>query len=273
MKYSLDGRRLTVQEAVGGGLVRLLACDFDGTLFRGNTISDEDMSVVRAWRADGNRFGIVTGRGAMTLMRELERFPLEWDFLLCNNGALLLDEQAQETASRPLDKDITHALLTHELIGQCTSTAVFSGIEMHVLEGGGIWVNPAYKPPFMRLEQALATEFIQVSFGFAIREQAFEWGARLAEELGDTARVQCSLAVADVTSPEVGKASGIEWACQVRDWSPEDVVVVGDDGNDVEMLRHFNGWAMADAEASVREAASKTTASIADLISTRYGYL
>ncbi|MDO5536983.1 MAG: HAD family hydrolase [Desulfovibrionaceae bacterium] len=253
--------------------MRLLATDFDGTLFRGRTISAEDMAAVRAWRARGNVFGIVTGRGAMTLMRELDRFPLEWDFLLCNNGALLLDERARAVAARPLARQVSRALLRHEIAGTATSTAVFDGLAMHVIEGGGKWVNPAYDPPFMPLAEALERDFVQVSFGFAERERAFDLGESLARELGPLARVQCSLAVADITAPEVGKDSGVEWACAIRGWRPEEIVAVGDDGNDVEMLERFGGWAMEGAEARVLAAAAGTTAGIAELVSTKYGCL
>ena len=78
--------------------MRLLACDFDGTVFCKHSISERDLLAIARWRAEGNLFGIVTGRGAGTLLADLSRFPLEYDFLLCNNGALLLDSRANPVA-------------------------------------------------------------------------------------------------------------------------------------------------------------------------------
>ncbi len=251
--------------------MRLLACDFDGTVYRRHTIDGLDIAAVKAFRAAGNVFGIVTGRGAMTLMRELVRHPLECDFLLCNNGALLMDGQGRYVAERPLAPEVSQLLLRHRVTETADATAVFDGLEMHVLEGGGHWVNPVYDPPFMARSQALQKRFLQISFGFCDRAQAFDWGDRLAGELGDRARVQCSISVADVTAPEVGKASGVAWACERNHWEPEDVTTCGDDGNDVDMLKTYDGWAMEDADESVRAAAKGTVSSIAELISTRYG--
>ncbi len=250
--------------------MRLLACDFDGTLFRERTVSREDIVALAAFRKAGNVFGIVTGRGAMTLMRELERHSLRWDFLLCNNGALLLDEQGRLTAARSLPEDVTRRLLEHEVTASAASTALFDGLAMHVLEGGGRWLNPVYDPPFMSREKALCTSFVQISYGFFSRAEAFAWGGRLAAEMEGQARVQCSISVADVTALEAGKAAGIAWACAERGWDPGEIITCGDDENEVEMLKHCRGWAMAGGDESVCAAAVGTVSSIAELLRISY---
>ena len=42
--------------------MKVLATDFDGTLFRDRTITPADLNAIRRFRRAGNRFGIVTGR-------------------------------------------------------------------------------------------------------------------------------------------------------------------------------------------------------------------
>ncbi len=247
----------------------LLACDFDGTLFCRNTISEADLSAVEKWRSAGNLFGIVTGRGFMTLQQELVHYPLQWDFLLCNNGALLLDSAGRTKALRPLESSLAHELLTHALAGECDSIAVFSGKEMHVLEGFGTWVNPVYRPPFISREEALQRELIQVSFGFGMRNKAMSIGHELKSAFKEKAHVQCSLSVADMTAWGVGKGTGIEWACAVNNWEPQEILTVGDDGNDVEMLARFEGYAMEWADENVRSAALSVVKSIADLVAAK----
>ena len=253
--------------------MRLLACDFDGTIFCRHTISQDDLAAIRLWRERGNLFGIVTGRGFMTLAKELVRHPLEWDFLLCNNGALLLDADAQVAASRPLDQETASALLASAGEIGCDSLAVFSGTDMHLIEGWGPWINPVYTPPFISMEEALQDEAVQISYGFCQRERAFEVGESLALAFRDRVSVQCSLSVADMTACGVGKASGIAWACQVNGWEPEGVLAVGDDGNDVDMLAAYQGYAMEGADEYVRNAASGTVKSVAQLVSTMYDTL
>lgn len=246
--------------------MRLLACDFDGTVFRNHDISAEDRAALSAWRAGGNLFGIVTGRGALTLLAELGRFPVGYDFLLCNNGALLLDARDKVVASRPLDHDLARTILAHEIGRHCVSCAVFAGVDMYVLEGSTTWINPVYTPKVLSLEAAGLMEFVQISFGFYERELSLRWGQRLQRDLALQAKVQCSLSVADVTSLQAGKALGIAWALQVMDWQPDDVIVAGDDGNDLEMIAAYGGYAMEDADEEVRACAGRTVPSIAALV-------
>ena len=42
--------------------MRLIATDYDGTLTHGG-IDEEKLDAIRRWRADGNIFGIISGRG------------------------------------------------------------------------------------------------------------------------------------------------------------------------------------------------------------------
>ena len=41
--------------------MKIAASDYDGTLFRNGTISNETVEGVRLWRAAGNKFGMVSG--------------------------------------------------------------------------------------------------------------------------------------------------------------------------------------------------------------------
>ena len=76
--------------------MKIAACDFDGTLFRDGVVSEADLEAIADWRRSGNAFGIVTGRGRNTLLRDVKRFSIPYDFLICNNGAMICDEQAQD---------------------------------------------------------------------------------------------------------------------------------------------------------------------------------
>ena len=71
--------------------MKIAACDFDGTLFRDGVVSEADLEAIADWRRSGNAFGIVTGRGRNTLLRDVKRFSIPYDFLICNNGAMICD--------------------------------------------------------------------------------------------------------------------------------------------------------------------------------------
>ena len=74
---------------------KVAASDFDGTIYRNEKISDDDIAAVRAWRAAGNKFGIVTGRAFGMLEPLLKTLGLDVDFSICCNGAVIFDGNLQ----------------------------------------------------------------------------------------------------------------------------------------------------------------------------------
>ena len=67
---------------------RLIATDYDGTLLRDGKIDPADRAAIDAWRAKGNYFGVVTGRGS-DFFRTAEEMGLTLDFFLLYTGSLL----------------------------------------------------------------------------------------------------------------------------------------------------------------------------------------
>ena len=71
--------------------MKILGSDYDGTLTQGG-INEAKIAIIQKWRDNGNRFGIVSGRG-WTFRETLQQsFPaLELDFFVACNGAYITD--------------------------------------------------------------------------------------------------------------------------------------------------------------------------------------
>lgn len=71
----------------------------------------------------------------------------------------------------------------------------------------------------------------------------------------------------DVTAPDVSKAAGMEHLLQLRRWGDaEEVLVIGDDRNDLPMITHFKGYAVANAAPEVRDSASAVFPSVGQML-------
>ena len=89
---------------------KIIASDYDGTLARPHLgVTDIDREAIRAWRAAGNLFGIVTGRGRME--EELARVDVEYDFTIVFNGTEIYDGQGALTLSRMGDGKVLYDAL------------------------------------------------------------------------------------------------------------------------------------------------------------------
>ena len=70
--------------------MKVLASDFDGTLFFKGKFKEEDLKQIRAFQAQGHQFGLCTGRplaGVTGAIRESVRC----DFMILSSGAQILE--------------------------------------------------------------------------------------------------------------------------------------------------------------------------------------
>ncbi len=203
----------------------IVACDFDGTLWRNHSVSREDIAAIRRWEAAGNAFGLVTGRGISTLLEDLALCPpFACDFLICNNGALLCDGFGRKRLCCSIPENDLEAL---------------------------------------NAEKATSLPLHQVSIAYPDFETALCW----TESLRDLAGIEPhpSRICIDITAKDVSKSNGILNMLELFSWKGK-VLAIGDDGNDLPMLRAFTGFAMDTAPDSVKEAAEAVFPSVASVL-------
>lgn len=70
--------------------MKIIASDFDGTIYRNGKITEADRNAVLNWQKAGNKFGIVTGRGE-GILETLEELGIKLDYAISENGAVVLD--------------------------------------------------------------------------------------------------------------------------------------------------------------------------------------
>lgn len=93
--------------------MELFASDFDGTLhFPGGGISLVDRKAIQRFRAQGNLFGLCTGRSPQSLWPPLDAGgPMKLDFYVLCSGALILDGERKMIASSPIPESSLKAML------------------------------------------------------------------------------------------------------------------------------------------------------------------
>lgn len=70
--------------------MKIIASDFDGTIYRYGVITDRDKEAILNWQKNGNVFGIVTGRG-VGIISTLAEHGIKLDYAIAYNGAIVLD--------------------------------------------------------------------------------------------------------------------------------------------------------------------------------------
>lgn len=83
----------------------LVASDFDGTLYVNDiNIIYKNIEYINKLRENNHLFAIITGRG-LSIIELLKKYNISYDFLICENGAIIYDNKDNILYSCYLEQD------------------------------------------------------------------------------------------------------------------------------------------------------------------------
>ena len=161
------------------------------------------------------------------------------DFYLVHTGAALLDRNGQVLRRKTIAED------------------VFAQLEAAFAAWGDA-------ENYDTVDQG--KEFCQYSALMYTNEAAEERVAQLNQRFGHVVTAYANGRNINIVARGEGKAEGIGYALEHFGLGQDAAAVVGDDLNDLDMILHWRGWAMASGREQVVQAAEHTCTSIADLV-------
>jgi Cof subfamily protein (haloacid dehalogenase superfamily) len=263
--------------SVAANSLRLIAVDIDGTLLGPDfRVSDTDLATLRRAHSDGIEVILVTGRRhtfALPIAQQLG-FDL---WLISSNGAITRSLVGETFHRDLLPLDTCRRLLgeMQEFRGQTvltfdTNTAGTIVIErLDRLEGSiKRWLekNMQYIQFVVPIENALSSDPVQAMFCGPIAEMKRALGRLEASGLPITVLrteyPERDLSIVDVLNAACSKGHALERWVNYRGIRREQVMAVGDNYNDIEMLK-FAGhpFIMGNASEELRSRGWKLTRS------------
>ena len=247
--------------------MKILGSDFDGTLT--HKLGEETYAAIRAWREAGNKFGIVSGR-PMSFVDEIRaNYPrMELDFFVGFNGAavtdgcgnLIYEKRCTEVSATDLTADL--------LALDCPFVHVNSDAYYCVVakeENTPSWIDPRDIVTPDRLPAI--PYFHQISTQFPSDEaSAAAVTARLRVKYGHILNPLQNGTCIDIPHVTVNKTQGLLRVAEHFGVPRENVIAVGDNVNDTDMIRDFYSYAMEQGVESIKKLADATTETVAELI-------
>lgn len=92
---------------------RIIACDFDGTLYIDGAIAPEDCEALARWRAAGHLAVGATGKSIASVREAVEPHGVELDFYALYNGTAITDGQFRVLAEEHLPAASVRAIAEH----------------------------------------------------------------------------------------------------------------------------------------------------------------
>ena len=248
--------------------MKILGSDYDGTLCP-KQISEDCIAQIARWRSMGHRFGIVSGRGVDFPKKLAQLYPmLRVDFFALCNGAYIVDGEGRSISSTACREVDLRALLSDLFSWGCEFVLIHS-------EGGYRCVvsRAEKRPEWVVAEDTCLLEelpfvdsFYQLSVMFARGEVASERALDVRERYGRWLNPLQNGAFLDIVPFGVNKATGMSAVMRHYGGREEDVIVVGDNTNDMDMIRAFRSYAMADGVEALKQTATGVVANVTELL-------
>jgi len=271
-------------------MIQVLATDLDGTLFypkrQIKLVNRKNRALLRDFIGQGGKVVLVSSRSESFLRKTRDKLGLPVDFI--GADGTVIDVAGEGVLDKVFDPDKIKALLSeiraevdpglilltsreYPIIMTRTKVNKVINFSYFLYEA----VQGAYREPWIRSDHKFYSELskgtvrkLMVLIGLSKARQAAaedltkEWAARYPEF-----EFTWLNQFIEITPKGCSKASGIAFYLDYLGISYDNVLVVGDSGNDVPMFEafHQNSYCMAHAKPSVQQKAANVIHRVSDL--------
>ncbi len=245
----------------------IVVSDFDNTLhpYSDDATFAKNLEHIKRFRQTGNLFCLATGRNQASLKRAWPEYGDYLDYVIFDNGATCMDKHGdimfEETISLTVAQEIVNRIITKLADDNITFVFYHDSTEWEKLNQSVTKIR-CWAPDLAAAQRVMAE--IDPSFsdkvqGFIARDSTMS-GIKWIEN------PEAYHAFVDIMSINAGKYNAIRRLCQSL--PHERVITVGDDTNDLAMIKEYNGYAMRNSAPEVLEVANpaRVVDSVAELL-------
>lgn len=238
--------------------MKVIGSDYDGTLNH-NGIDETKKNAINKWREAGNVFALISGRGAEDILGIYMEKQFGCDYIVADNGAVIMKPDGEIVCDTRCDKGLIKPLLGLLFEEKCPWGEVHAGSPFTVYaektcEG------------FTLEEMPEISYFTQVSTMLDDFESAEKVTRSIRDKFGDKLNPLQNGRCIDIVRNDMNKAKGLYLLAEIIGAEYDDIIAVGDNINDMDMIKEFRSYAMENGVDCVKETATYITKGITELI-------
>ncbi|QIK57961.1 HAD-IIB family hydrolase [Erysipelothrix sp. HDW6A] len=238
--------------------------DYDGTLYIDEEVTETVLESIHDFKKQGNHFGICTGRNIHSIQKEIDKFQIPVDFVIGNNGGVVLNGKGEEIFTSTITTEIAEAMTEILEEYDIIFYGVSDGYHLARIYREGEEVTRAEDPEEFKV--ILKNGPCGFYMKMAEEKDAIHLANRINELYADYDIVAfANDDYVDIGKKGVDKATGIQTIVDYYKWNDE-VVAIGDSYNDIPMLREFYSFGMSHGVEAIRKHANHLVDTVADAI-------
>lgn len=202
--------------------MKLLVSDYDGTFKTDAKNIKLNVEAIEEFRKNGNHFAIATGRSFDSIKEEIVKYKIPYDYLITNDGAIVFDE---------FDNMLHAFSKEHEALLNLQKGLEARGYKVKVYtvpNSNKIIELEILLKPFEKFIDM--NTFLHANVG--IIESTFQEGLKKYIFF----------------KQKTDKSTAIKKLLELKNMTYDLITAVGNDSNDISMLRDFKGYKMTKSE-------------------------
>ncbi len=197
----------------------ILASDFDDTLFvKEKDVLEENIKAIKKFITNGNIFCIITGRNYSYLKKDLNKYNIPYSYLICCDGAKIFNN---------MDYCIDTYLLSEEKINKC--------IKVLEEENCKYYLDDGYNRTFNKNDTIKVVGIIDNTID---KEKIITKLNKL------NLYSYLSSEHINIVDNSVNKLNSLKRLINIEQLDINNLYVIGNEVNDLEMLKYFDGAVM-----------------------------
>ncbi len=205
---------------------KVLVVDFDRTLFINNSDMLNNINSINKFRENGNIFIIATGRTYNSLKKEIDKYNIEYDYLILNHGSLVIKKDKSTLFHYKIDKNILFDI-TNYLSKYKPKSVMYS----YYTEDTNDINNPDISKITIGFQKDIET------FKKVMMDVVKKYNNKLNIYFTQNYEIE-------IISKETNKSKAIDLLMKKANFKKENIYTIGDSYTDIDMINDYNGSCM-----------------------------
>ena len=205
---------------------KVLVVDYDRTLFINNSDMLNNINSINKFRENGNIFIIATGRTYNSLKKEIDKYNIEYDYLILNHGSLVIKKDRSTLFHYKIDKNILFNI-TNYLSKYKPKSVRYS----YYTEDTNDINNPNISKITIVFQKDIET------FKKVMMDIVKKYNNKLNIYLTQNYEIE-------IISKQTNKSRAIDLLMKKANFKKENIYTIGDSYTDIDMINDYNGSCM-----------------------------
>lgn len=205
---------------------KVLVVDYDRTLFINNSDMLNNINSINKFRENGNIFIIATGRTYNSLKKEIDKYNIEYDYLILNHGSLVIKKDKSTLFHYKIDKNILFDI-TNYLSKYKPKSVMYS----YYTENTNDINNPDISKITIGFQKDIET------FKKVMMDVVKKYNNKLNIYFTQNYEIE-------LISKETNKSRAIDLLMKKANFKKENIYTIGDSYTDIDMINDYNGSCM-----------------------------